>query len=259
MNQIITSLLVLYFIPIYKLNATTNNWNENKEIEQTYDISDNSIYQYGVFKINKRLYIHNLDSNVQAYLKSKRWNHYQYEEFRHSYLIIIEALKDENRLSADSFGTITDKEGQISNADKDDYWYDNKGNRITGLEYRNLSTRKQKKYRAFHANQEVASYFNIIAQALIEELNKKKEVTTSTKPTIHYAQRVNNYDIKIYGNEDITIRRTSVTYDPHYNMCVTLNITNNTNKKLQLLKSECITQVKNNNLLMQKKSLRILQ
>lgn len=56
----------------------------------------------------------------------------------------------------------------------------------------------------------------------------KTNGTVSTKPT---TQRKNNYVTKKYGNSDITIFRTSVTYDPQYNMCVTLNITNNTNKK----------------------------
>lgn len=64
----------------------------------------------------------------------------------------------------------------------------------------------------------------------------QKNNTSSTKPIVRYAQRINNYDTKIYGNEDIIIRRTSVTYDPEYNMCVTLYITNNTIKKIVAIK-----------------------
>lgn len=64
----------------------------------------------------------------------------------------------------------------------------------------------------------------------------QKNNTSSTNPTVRYAQRINNYDTKIYGNEDITIRRTSVTYDPEYNTCVTLYITNNTIKKIVTIK-----------------------
>lgn len=42
-----------------------------------------------------------------------------------------------------------------------------KENRISGAEYRTLSVRKQKKYRAFYANKEVATYFNEIAKAIV--------------------------------------------------------------------------------------------
>ena len=59
--------------------------------------------------------------------------------------------------------------------------------------------------------------------------------TTTTCSTV----RKNNNDIKEYGNEDIIVRRTSVTYDPQYNMCVTLQITNNTtNKKIVAIKAD---------------------
>ena len=51
--------------------------------------------------------------------------------------------------------------------------------------------------------------------------------TTTTRSTV----RKNNNDIKEYGNEDIIVRRKSVTYDPQYNMCVTLEITNNSSNK----------------------------
>lgn len=168
MKQLIFFILTLHFIPASNLNKITNeNYKvKNNIIEQ--DIPDNLIYKYGVFKIIKEQYIYNLGSNVQSYLNSKNWNHYMREEFIDSYKQIMAALK-ENRLSADSFGTITDTKGEISNTDKNDYWYDNKGNRITGLEYRALSPRKQKKYWTFYANKEVALYFSIIAQAIINK------------------------------------------------------------------------------------------
>lgn len=62
--------------------------------------------------------------------------------------------------------------------------------------------------------------------------------TTKTTP-VRSTVRKNNYDIKVYGNNDIIVRRTSITYDPKYNMCVTLQITNNTtNKKIVAIKAE---------------------
>ena len=103
--------------------------------------------------------------------KSKRklarlQNEYKREEFRNAYERYMDALK-KDRLSADDFGNITDSKGELGNVDGDDYWYDNKGNRISGAEYRALSVRKQKKYRAFYANKEVATYFNEIAKAIV--------------------------------------------------------------------------------------------
>ena len=55
----------------------------------------------------------------------------------------MDALK-KDRLSADDFGAIYDSKGELGNADEDDYWYDNKGNRISGMEYRALKGRKLK-------------------------------------------------------------------------------------------------------------------
>lgn len=65
----------------------------------------------------------------------------------------------------------------------------------------------------------------------------KTNGTVSTKSTrSKYPERKNNYETKRYGNSDITIYRTSVTYDPQYNMCVTLNIANNTMKNIVAIK-----------------------
>ena len=57
------------------------------------------------------------------------------KSFKKAFAKFMKALK-ENRLSADDFGVITDAKGELGNVDEDDYWYDNKGNRITGAEYR---------------------------------------------------------------------------------------------------------------------------
>lgn len=65
----------------------------------------------------------------------------------------------------------------------------------------------------------------------------KTNGTVSRKSTrIKYPERKNNFETKRYGNSSITIYRTSVTYDPKYNMCVTLSITNNTIKKIVAIK-----------------------
>ncbi len=76
---------------------------------------------------------------------------------------------------------------------------DNKGNRISGAEYRALSVRKQKKYRAFYANKEVATYFNEIAKAIVnsthgDPYNQNKELS---KIKADYIKKRFDKDIKV--------------------------------------------------------------
>ena len=137
MRTFILILFSLCFVTIYGTNTESND--VALSINQNFQGSFS--YKYGERRIDKELYIHNLGNNVQSYIA--------------------------DRLSADDFGTIYDSKGELGNADNDDYWYDNKGNRISGAEYRALSVRKQKKYRAFYANKEVATYFNEIAKAIV--------------------------------------------------------------------------------------------
>ena len=140
--------------------------NNTVTVSINQDFQGGYTYKYGVRKIDKELYIRNLGHNVQSYIASQDWNHYEHEEFRKAYGRFMEALKND-RLSADDFGTITDSKGELGNIDEDDYWYDNKGNRITGTEYRALSVRKQKRYRTFYANRQVVTYFNEVAKAIV--------------------------------------------------------------------------------------------
>jgi hypothetical protein len=91
-----------------------------------------------------------------------------------SFNTYLSGLKDQlktgsSRFSTDTFGTITDNEGTLSNTDNDgidpvnsQYYYNDKGERITTDDYNLLKDRKKKNYRAFQANQEVAKYFKLI-------------------------------------------------------------------------------------------------
>ena len=144
MRTFILILFSLCFVTIYGTNTESND--VALSINQNFQGSFS--YKYG------------------ERIASKNWNEYKCEEFRNAYGKYMDALK-KDRLSADDFGTIYDSKGELGNADNDDYWYDNKGNRISGAEYRALSVRKQKKYRAFYANKEVATYFNEIAKAIV--------------------------------------------------------------------------------------------
>ena len=169
MRTFILLLLTTYLTYAYCANRVSDNITKNSIAGlslENQEIQDGFAYKYGVRKIDKELYIRNLGNNVQSYVASKNWNYYWQEEFQKAFAKFMKALK-ENRLSADDFGVITDAKGELGNVDEDDYWYENKGNRITGAEYRALSARKQKKYRAFYANKEVATYFNEIAKAIV--------------------------------------------------------------------------------------------
>lgn len=169
MKTFILFLSTLYFAPTYSINIDNDCNTKNIIAEQptiNQNFQGNLSYQYGVRKIDKERYIYNLGTNYQNYVASKDWSYYECEEFKKAYERYIDALK-KDRLSADVAGTIFDSKGELGNVDEDDCWYDNKGNRITGTEYRALSVRKQKKYRTFYANREVATYFNEIAKAIV--------------------------------------------------------------------------------------------
>lgn len=171
---VITMLLaIVYTNSIYSIN-TVNDCNkvESNTVYQYSNNQDGTIYQFGVCKIDKQRFRYNLGTNLQGYLNSKDWNEYFRREFINSYTKYTDALNDPkypNRLYATDYGTIIDTKGELGNDDDDDFWYDNKGNRITGKEYRTLSERKQKRYITFLANREVATYFNIIAKAIVDK------------------------------------------------------------------------------------------
>lgn len=135
-------------------------------------------YKFGQNDIDLANYIHNLGTNVQSYLNSKNWNEGQKQEFMNAYNKYLTGLQDQlanntNRFTTDDFGSIIDSTGALSNTDNDDidpvgseYYYDNKGNRITTDDFNLLKKRKQKNYNTFSANREVATYFNTIGNAL---------------------------------------------------------------------------------------------
>lgn len=63
----------------------------------------------------------------------------------------------DNRFSTDDLGNITDMRGEFTNIDNDDdngtqYYYNDKGERITNTDYDALKDRKKKKYKTFNAN-----------------------------------------------------------------------------------------------------------
>lgn len=165
-------------------------------------------YKFGHSDIDLTNYIHNLGTNVQSYLNSKNWNEGQKQEFMNAYSRYLTGLQDQlanntNRFTTDDFGSIIDSTGALSNTDNDDidpvgseYYYDNKGNRITTGDFNMLKKRQQKNYNTFSANREVATYFNAIGNALREQELPKEQTSNAFDLTKHGFQadweRTNN-------------------------------------------------------------------
>jgi hypothetical protein len=164
---IIFLLLASTFSPI-RVTATTNQ-------AVTY-------YKYGTYQLDKSRLIKNIRNNVASFLTyqcdNEGWSNYYVEEFKNAYFRIMELFddpKNPNRFYSNEFGTMTDNEGELDNTDMDDYWYDKKGKRITGEEYRKLKEKKKKDYHDFEANREVISYINQIADLMVKKLNEESK------------------------------------------------------------------------------------
>lgn len=135
-------------------------------------------YKFGDDELNLNDYIRNLNHNYQSYVDSQNWNEGQRQEFRSAYDNFLKGLQDQlanstNRFSTDFSGSIIDSTGQLSNTDNDDidpvgseYYYNDKGDRITTDDLNTLRKRQQKKYSTFSANRQIATFFNKVGTAL---------------------------------------------------------------------------------------------
>jgi hypothetical protein len=160
------------------------------------------MYKYGVHEIKKETIIKTLRYNVQNYIEHKvaqGWTFNQVTEFKNAYTKYINALSDPNdpyRLSTNDFGTLLDSNGELNNVDSDDFWYDQKGNAITGYEYLKLSEKKKRKYKCFYANREFVTYFNEIVEAIIVEIKKEEK---TNKKYVQQNKNNNNCDSDYVG------------------------------------------------------------
>lgn len=146
-----------------------------------------SQYNFGGHNFDTALYLQNLKDNAESFLNSKTdWTPEQKEEWKHSYTNFTNALQDQinngtDRFSTDEFGTITDRNGEFSNTDSDNFYYNNKGQQISQEDYDKLKARKQGKYQTFEANRQFASYANQIGKGLRDALEAKKATSDSTE------------------------------------------------------------------------------
>lgn len=149
-------------------------------------------YKFGEQEFDLERYIKNIDANAASYMEKQNWNEGQKQEFMSAYNQLLGGLKDQlanntNRFSTNSFGSILDSQGLLSNTDNDDidpvgseYYYDDKGNSITTDDYNTLKKRKQKNYQTFSANRAVATYFDKVGRKLLEKMETEAKPTTTT-------------------------------------------------------------------------------
>lgn len=173
------------------------------------------MYKFGAHDLDLSRYIHNLETNIQSYLGSKDWNEGQRQEFTNAYNRYLSGLQDQltnnsNRFSTNSVGTILDSSGEFSNTDNDDidpvgseYYYDNKGNKITTDDFNTLKKRKQKNFNTFSANREVATYFNTVGNALSKALAKQpQQQETSNRFNLAKHGFLADWRSKVYTADD---------------------------------------------------------
>ena len=145
-----------------------------------------SQYNFGGHNFDTALYLQNLRDNAESFLNSKTdWTPEQKEEWKHSYTNFTNALQDQinnntDRFSTDEFGTITDRNGEFSNTDTDNFYYNNKGQQIGQEDYDKLKTRKQNKFQTFEANRQFASYANQVGKSLRDALEARKSTSNDT-------------------------------------------------------------------------------
>lgn len=142
-------------------------------------------YKFGDDELDLNDYIRNLNHNYQSYVNSQNWNEGQRQEFRSAYDNFLKGLQDQlanntNRFSTDFSGSIIDSTGYLSNTDNDDidpvgseYYYNDKGDRITTDDLNTMRKRQQKKYSTFSANRQVATFFNKVGTALRDARKNK--------------------------------------------------------------------------------------
>lgn len=144
-------------------------------------------YQFGQSELDLDTYIHNLGLNVQDYVNRQNWNDGQRQEFMNAYTNYMGGLQDQlknntNRFKTDDFGVIEDTMGEFSDSDNDnidpvgsEYYYNDKGERITTDDYNQLKDKHKKNYKTFSANREVASYFNKIGKGIVKKFGTTQE------------------------------------------------------------------------------------
>lgn len=124
-------------------------------------------YKYGVHEIDRELLIRNLRTNVAPYIKHKGWYGDKRSDFQNAYNVLMEALAEPDRMYSDDFGEMYDREGKIT-GDKELYWYDSNGYKISNSQYNALKKKHKNQYHRFYPFTEFIKFFDTIAKAILK-------------------------------------------------------------------------------------------
>lgn len=164
-------------------NTQLQNLIAQEEANETVDkpVEDTVYYNYGPEEIDLKYYLHNLSTNLQAYMNSQNWNSAQRAAFQKAYEkyktgLTEQLSKKSSRFTTDDAGILIDSIGALDGKN-DHIFIDENGNTYNSLD--EISSKKLRKTAIeFSPNDEVANYFNTIGQAVVSAGKTKKGSTT---------------------------------------------------------------------------------
>ncbi len=146
-------------------------------------------YNYGPEEIDLKYYLHNLSTNLQAYMNSQNWNSAQRAAFQKAYEkyktgLTEQLSKKSSRFTTDDAGILIDSIGALDGKN-DHIFIDENGNTYNSLD--EISSKKLRKTAIeFSPNDEVANYFNTIGQAVVSAGKTKKGSTTESSKAFDF-------------------------------------------------------------------------
>lgn len=179
-------------------------------------------YKFGDSEIDLKTYLHNINQNVNGFVESRvkkyGWNESQVQEFQNAFNRYVTALQDQldnntNRFSTDAFGTIRDTQGEFNDTDSDDFYYNDKGERITGEEFNSLKKRKQNKYTDFKAIPHLVNYLKLVGQNVVKHTINAPQTSASYDKAKHgwdwwwgnYQNPNGGEDLSAYVEQDTVV------------------------------------------------------
>lgn len=179
-------------------------------------------YKFGDSEIDLKTYLHNINQNVNGFVESRvkkyGWNENQVREFQNAFNRYVTALQDQldnntNRFSTDAFGTIRDTQGEFNDTDSDDFYYNDKGERITGEEFNSLKKRKQNKYTDFKAIPHLVNYLKLVGQNVVKHTINAPQTLSSYNKAKHgwdwwwgnYQNPNGGEDLSAYVEQDAVV------------------------------------------------------
>lgn len=172
-------------------NTQLQNLIAQEEANETVDKpkEETVYYNYGPEEIDLKYYLHNLSTNLQAYMNSQNWNSAQRTAFQKAYEkyktgLTEQLSKKSSRFTTDDAGILIDSIGALDGKN-DHIFIDENGNTYNSLD--EISSKKLRKTAIeFSPNDEVANYFNTIGQAVVAAGKTKKGSTSAASKAFDF-------------------------------------------------------------------------